>query len=131
MQGHPIRTLAGLLIGGFTGLSLTTAVIPFVASNIFNIFWVDIIVLGRGYTTPLALVAAVAGGVIGWYGGAWFGLWLLGLYGAVTGFILSNYAYGGEAGLVLACIAVGLLYAGIGGLIVGKVFSKPPANQSP
>ena len=73
---------------------------------------------------PLAIAWAVGGAVIGWYGGVRVGGAILGGLGLLSGIILGIFALGGDAAMVVASGLAGLLYGGVGGLILGKAFPK-------
>ena len=125
MQRSGLRLITGFFFGGFAGLSLTTAIIPLVMSNFFGLYSIDLLLAVRGFAIPLAIVWAFGGAVIGWYGGVRAGGTILGGLGLLSGIILGIFALGGDAAIVAASGLAGLVYGGIGGLILGKAFPKP------
>lgn len=125
MQRSGLRTITGFFFGGFAGLSLTTAIIPLVMSNFFNLYSIDLLLSVRGFGIPLAIAWAVGGAVIGWYGGVRVGGTILGGLGLLSGIILGIFALGGDTAMVATCGLAGLAYGGIGGLILGIAFPKP------
>lgn len=129
MQKSLLRVITGLFIGGFAGLSLTTAVTPMVLSGLFNLYSIDIMLAVRGFGIPLAILLAIGGGIMGWTGGAVVGASVLGGCGAIAGFVLGAFAIGGDVSLILASTLTGLIYGGLGGLIIGKAFIKS-VNES-
>ena len=124
MQRSGLRMITGLFFGGFAGLSLTTAIIPLVMSNFFNLYSIDLLLAVRGFGIPLAVAWAIGGAAIGWFGGVRFGGAVLGGLGLLSGIILGAFALGGDVALVAASALAGLAYGGIGGLILGRAFPK-------
>ncbi len=119
-----LRVIVGLTVGGFAGLSLATAITPLILGNVFNLHAIDLMLAVRSFGLPLAVSLAIGGGLIGWFGGALFGAAVLGGCGAIAGFILGAVAIGGDLPLILVSTATGLVYGGLGGLIVGKAFFR-------
>lgn len=128
MHRSLLRVMAGLMIGGLAGLSLATAIIPLVIGKFFNLYSIDLMLAVRGYGLSVAVLLAICGGLVGWFGGALTGALLLGGGGAIAGFILGAFAIGGDATLILLSTLTGLIYGGLGGLIVGKAF-YPSLNE--
>ena len=91
MQRSGLRIITGFFFGGFAGLSLTTAIIPLVMSNFFSWYSMDLYLAVRGFGIPLAIVWAVGGAAIGWYGGVRTGGTILGGLGVISGIILALF----------------------------------------
>ena len=121
MQKSKFRILIGIGLGLFTGLSLTTGVYPFVASMLTNVDSFGALVDLRPFVIPIGLMWAIGGGILGWQGGVKVGLLTLGTCGVISG-ILLGIATGGSAAMIFTGILCGLVYGGLGGLILGKAF---------
>jgi hypothetical protein len=109
-------------MAGFAGLSLSVAIIPLVMSNIFNLYSIDLMLAVRGFGIPLAILWAVGGGVIGWFGGPRLGVSVLGGIGIFSGLLLGSVALNGDLSIIGVSALTGVAYGGIGGLILGKAF---------
>ncbi len=118
-----LRLVIGLVLGLMGGLSLTLTVFPFVTGQFLDMPTFDFTRL-FGYAGPIALLWAGAGSIVGWYGGLRTGLLVLGVCGAVTGFVLGTFALGGDAQLMWGGTLVGLAYGLPAGLIVGLAFAN-------
>jgi len=78
----------------------------------------------RGFIMPIALLWAFGGGILGWYGGAYTGLVIIGICGIISGFVLGVWAVDGDFLLVAASTLSGLIYGGVAGLIIGRAFPQ-------
>ena len=123
IQPSPLRTIFGLFIGIVTGVSLATGVLPTVLSVLFAINSFETMIAIRGLIWPVVIFWAISGAWLGWQGGVQTGGLILGLCGAISGLFLSLLAFNGGL-LVLVSILTGLIYGGVGGLILGRVFPK-------
>ena len=123
IQPSPLRAIFGLFIGIVTGVSLTTGVLPIVLSVLFAINSFETMIVVRGLIWPIIIFWAIGGVWFGWQGGVQTGGLILGLWGAISGLFLSMVAFNGAL-LVLASVLTGLIYGGVGGLILGRVFPK-------
>ena len=123
-----LRLAIGVVLGLMGGVSLTLTVFPFIMGQFLNAPTFDFTRL-IGYVGPIALLWACAGGVVGWYGGVRAGLGVLGICGAVSGFVLGAFAIGGEAQLMWAGIVAGLIYGVPAGLLIGSAFPSS-VNES-
>ena len=128
MQRSGLRIVTGFFFGGFAGLSLTTAIFPMIMGHFFNLNGWYLLSAVQGFGIRLVLVSiawAIGGAVIGWYGGVWAGGAILGGLGLLSGIILGIFVLQGDPAMVAASGLAGLLYGGVGGLILGKAFPKP------
>lgn len=129
MSRSILRILIGVIMGGFAGLSFATAVVPIVVGQMFDVYSVDLLLGVQDLALPLAVGWIVLAAIIAWQGGAWFGALVLGLGGALSGFILGQFGLGGDSSLVMVAALAGLIYGGIGGMIIGRalpiVLSEP------
>jgi len=128
MQKSKFRIFVGIGLGLFTGLSLTTGVYPFVASKLANVDSFGALVDLRPFVIPIGLMWAIGGGILGRQGGVKAGLLTLGTCGAISG-ILLGIATGGSAAMIFTGILCGLVYGGLGGLILGKAFVDSPITE--
>lgn len=125
MQRSLFRILLGICLMGVAGISLTSGIFPVIATYLLDVNSYQIMFLVRSFVIPVAVFWAVCGGIVSWYGGPVTGTAVMGACGAVTGVILAAVAVGGGLLLVLAAMLAGLVYGGIGGFIIGKVFPRP------
>lgn len=128
MERSFFRTLLGVSIGAFGGISLTTGVYPFVIAKWFQINSFEVMFEIRGFVILMALLWALGGGMLGWYGGLRNGIGILGLCGALTGFVLGTFAIKGELPLIMVGLLAGLIYGAVAGLIIGWVFPGQSMN---
>jgi len=131
MHRSLLRILLGLTIGLFTGTSLATGVLPVVISRLFGMNSFELLIGLRGWTLPLIIFWAIAGGWLGWQGGRQTGGLLLGLSGIISGLFLGVLAFGGALSIVVVSMVTGLIYGGVGGLIIGYVFPTNPDEPEP
>jgi hypothetical protein len=124
MHKNPLRVIVGFFIGGFAGLSLATAVVPLVLGSVFDFYSVDMMLAVSSYGVPIAILMAIGGGILGWYGGAKEGVAIFGGCGAIAGFVLGWFAFGGDAATTLVSTLTGFVYGGVGGILIGKAFVK-------
>lgn len=125
IQQSPLRAIFGFFIGIVTGISLTMGVLPTVLSVVFEINSFETMIVIRGLILPVIIFWAIGGAWLGWQGGAQTGGLILGLCGAISGLLLSLLAFNGALPLVSVNTLTGLIYGGVGGLILGRVFPKP------
>lgn len=123
IQQSPFRAVFGFFIGMITGVSLTVGVLPTVLSILFGINSFETMIVIRGLILPIVIFWAVGGAWLGWQGGVQTGGLILGLCGAISGLVLSTFAFSGAL-VILASAMTGLIYGGIGGLILGRIFPK-------
>lgn len=121
MKKSWLRVAVGLLIGVAGGFSLTVAIFPYITTRFLTAPAYD---LGRLFSLagPIVLLWACGGAGVGWYGGVRAGLLILGLCGALAGFMLSAFAIGGGPQFTLLGTAVGLLYGAPAGFMIGSAF---------
>lgn len=123
IQQSPLRAIFGFFIGIVTGVSLTTGVLPTVLSIVFEINSFETMIVIRGLILPVIIFWAIGGAWLGWQGGAQTGGLILGVCGMISGLFLSLLVFNGAL-LVLVSALTGLIYGGVGGLILGRVFPK-------
>jgi len=123
IQQSPLRAIFGFFIGIMTGVSLTTGVLPTVLSILFGINSFETMIVIRGLILPVVILWAIGGAWLGWQGGTQTGGLILGLCGAISGLLISMFAFDGAL-LILVSAVTGLIYGGVGGLILGRVFPK-------
>ena len=125
MERSFLRALFGAGLIGIAGVSLISGIFPIMVSQFFGLNSFEVMLTVGSFVIPLALIWAICGSVVGWQGGAYTGLLVVGGCGIVSGFVLGAIAVQGSLLLILVSILSGLIYGGIGGLIVGKAFPRP------
>ena len=120
-----LRSVGAIFLGGFAGISFNSTILPTVISSLgfmdeFSARWE----LG-GYAVYSFMFWAV---------GAWaarktenpiVGAAILGLVGIASGVVLTIAAFGTEAQLLLAGGGGGLIYGGIGGMLIANSLREP------
>ena len=130
MQKNGFKLIIGFFFCLFAGLSLTTAVIPMVMSNVFDMYSMDLLLAVRGYSIPLALLWGAGGVFIAWQSSTTAkGAVTLGACGLVSGLVLGMFALAGSLAVIATAIGAGLIYGAIGGAILGKAFSTIMNNS--
>ncbi len=129
MKRGVLRVLLGIMIGIAGGFSLTLTIFPYVTSKIFDTPTFD---LGSlfSFVTPIVILWALGGAIVGWYGGVRLGGLVIGLCGALAGFLLGAVALGGDLQLTTIGILVGLMYGALGGLMIGAAFPNSINNET-
>ncbi len=125
-----VRHLLGIVLGGCAGLSFTISVLP-VALKLGNIG--DQLELTRAVAPlwPWAALLWAAGGLSAVRSGsALLAAVVLGIVGAASGALLVVFGPGAAAGPLAFGVIAGLVYGGLGGLIMGRVLAPPPADES-
>jgi hypothetical protein len=122
------RVLFGALIAAFGGVSLTRTVYLFVLGRYYDEIPLDVLLSIFGFTAYIALLWALGGGLVGWWGGARSGGIILGLCGLLAGFLLSAFVVKGGWVFILLGTVVGLAYGAPGGLIMGWLFPNAAAE---
>lgn len=116
------RVLLGASFIGVAGISLTTGIFPAFVSRFFGVNSFEAMLHVRGFVIPLALLWAIGGGIVGFQGRPYTGLVVVGSCGFVSGLVLSAFGLGAGLLLVVASTLCGLVYGGVGGLLLGKAF---------
>jgi hypothetical protein len=128
MQPSFLRTLFGTCIGMFAGISFATGVLSFVITQLFAMSSLAVMFEIRSFILPTAILWAIGGGIVGWQGGPQTGGIVLGVCGAISGFILGAFAMQGGLAIAASGLLTGLVYGAIGGLIIGYVFPRSLNN---
>ncbi len=124
MQRSMLRVLFGFAIGGFAGISMATGILPFVIGQLTELTSFEVLIFVRTFTLSVALLWAIGGGMIGWYGGLQMGTIILGVCGILGGLILGAFAMSGDAFVIAVSILTGLIYGGLGGALFGRIFPE-------
>ena len=123
-QRSIFRVLVGAGFIGVAGISLTVGIFPTVVSQLFGINSFDTLLHVRGFVIPLGLLWAIGGGIVGFQGRPYAGLAVVGGCGLVSGLVLGAVALGAGPLLVIVTTLGGLVYGGVGGLLLGKAFNN-------
>ena len=129
MQRSYLRALFGAGLIGMAGVSLITGIFPMIMSWFFEMNSYQVMFMTRSFIIPISLCWVIAGGIVGWQGGAFTGALVVGFCGAISGFILGTLVVTGSVSLIMVSMLGGLVYGAIGGLIIGKAFPKPIGQQ--
>ncbi len=124
MKRSALRVLVGTTMGIAGGASLIMTVFPYGTAWILERSSFDLAGFFGSSALAVILLWAVAGGLVGWYGGALTGTLAMGICGAIAGFMLAAFAAKGNMQLIMVGTMVGLIYGGFGGLIIGLAFPK-------
>jgi len=130
MKKIRLRSVGAVFLGGFAGISFNSTILPTVISSLgfmdeFSARWE----LG-GYAVYSFMFWAV---------GAWAarktenpmaGAAILGLVGAASGAVLTIAAFGSETQLLLAGAGGGLVYGGIGGMLIANSLREPASEPA-
>jgi hypothetical protein len=123
-QKSVFRVLVGAGFIGVAGISLTVGIFPVFVSRLFGVNSFEALLQVRGFVIPLALLWAVGGGIVGFQGRPYPGLVVVGSCGLVSGLVLGAFTLGAEPLPVIATALSGLVYGGVGGLLLGKAFDN-------
>jgi hypothetical protein len=121
-QKSIFRVLVGAGFIGVAGISLTVGIFPAFVSQLFGVNSFEALLDVRRFVMPLALLWAIGGGIVGFQGRPYSGLVVVGSCGFASGLILGAFALGAGPLLVVATTLSGLVYGGLGGLLLGKAF---------
>lgn len=129
-QNRHVRRLLAVVLGGCAGLSFTVSVLP-VALKLGNIG--DQLALTRSLAPlwPWAALLWAAGGLTAVRTGAMLpAAVVLAVVGAASGALLVAFGPGVAAGPMAFGVIAGVVYGGLGGLILGRVLAPPPPEES-
>ncbi|RMG96370.1 MAG: hypothetical protein D6708_02475 [Candidatus Dadabacteria bacterium] len=121
---RPIRASFGLILGAAAGVSLLTAIIPWVLGMVLSVdsLWIRLEV--AGYMTLVAAIWGVLGAAVGAFPGPRSGSGLLGAAGLATGLTLARAVPDAHWTVVALGAATGLAYGSVGGFLVGRVLER-------
>jgi len=119
------RPVAAALLGGFAGVSFNSTILPSVVSSLgpideFSARWE----LG-GYAVYSFMVWSVGAWAARKTGNTMAGATVLGMVGLISGVLLTATAFGTETSLLLAGAAGGLVYGGVGGMLIANSLREP------
>ena len=126
MQQSIWRVIVAALVCGVGGLSLTNTFFPIALARVVEEISLVSLANVRGMTLFVALMWAIAGGIVGWYGGSRIGGLVMGICGVASGLLLGIIADSGPL-LILVGAGVGLVYGMPGGWLMGRVFPDAAA----
>lgn len=123
-QQSLVRAVLGLGVGAIGGFSMTTSVFPFVIAWFYADLAMVVMLNARQWVVSMMIMWAMAGGVVGWYGGVRIGLLAMLICGVISGGLLGGLALGLD--FVMPGFGIGLAYSIPFGLIVGAAFANAP-----
>ncbi len=123
LENNPkLRIFLSAVLGFAGGNSLSTAVFPFATALLFKTESFDMLGPLR-LALPLAALWAAGAAFVAVRRGVMTGLATMGICGLISGVALGVFSFG-MAGPWWVGALVGVVYGGIGGLILGTVFKK-------
>ena len=130
IRNNHIRRLLGILLGGFSGISLCLSILPMVMEMIGAGDQTAVAYRLSPYILYVALVWAAGGWAVTRTEGPLAAAFTLAVVGLVSGTMLAYFGLHNEVRLLLAGALSGLVYGFLGGLILGRVLCAPPTGKA-
>lgn len=123
MNNRTVRLLMGLVFGAAGGMSFAITIFPYATEWFAPDTSFDFSIV-LGWVVPMIGLWAVAGVVAGWYAHMVIGGLAIGSAGAVGGALLGTAVAPLGSSLMLIGTLAGLVYGGLGGLLIGYAFGS-------
>ena len=125
-----VRYLVGLVLGGCAGLSLTVSILPM--ALYLGRFGEQLeLTMALAPLWPWVVLVWAAGGLsVGRVAAPRPGMAILTVVGLVTGGLTVAFGLGTLPAAMFMGVMVGGVYGGLGGMLLGRILTPPPPEES-